>query len=448
VRKSITVFLVGSFGAVLALTHAVSAARGREATRRSGATAIAAAPDEAQIRDLDIAFFTKRANEDPWGAADRARLGALYLQRARETGNFNDYRRAESLAVNALRLREAHNDETFTILASARLAQHDFTGALAAARALVVRNPDEPQDQALLGEVLLELGHYAEADSIFRSLESRTDRLSVVSRLMRWYELTGRISQAKQVARYALRRATEEGTTTREQLAWFHLRLGELELKSGEAERAESLFVAGLGAFPRDYRLLGALSRAAAMRGDWQSAIDAGNRAIAIQLDPATLGVLSDAYAALGDSAQSRSYQRAMRASALTQPGTIHRAWGLFLLDHGMEARDVLTRSRRELRTRRDVYGYDLVAWALHSLGRDREASVLMDSALAQGTEDAQLWYHAAVIRGDMGDQPRATALLDRARSLNPRYRGVHGGCRAGYPAGERHVATAPDGAR
>ncbi len=439
VRKSTVGFLLGSLGAVLAVTHALRAARGREATRRSIAAAIAAAPDEAQIRDLDIVFFAKRANEDPWSAADRARLGALYLQRARETGNFNDYRRAESLAVSGLRLREAHNDETFTILASARLAQHDFTGALAAARALVVRNPDEPRDLALLGEVLLELGRYAEADSIFRSLETRTDRLSVISRLMRWYELTGRISEAKQVASYALRRATREGTT-REQLAWFHLRLGELELKSGEVERAESLFVAGLGAFPRDYRLLGALSRAAAMRGDWPSAIDAGNRAIAIQLDPATLGVLSDAYAALGDSAQSRSYQRAMRASALTQPGAIHRAWGLFLLDHGMEARDVLVRARRELRTRRDVYGYDLAAWALHSLGRDREASVLMDSALAQGTEDAQLWYHAGMIRRARGDQPGATALLDRARALNPRYRG--------FQAGYLREATALVGAR
>jgi tetratricopeptide (TPR) repeat protein len=443
VRKSTTVFLLGSLGAVLALTYVLSAARSRAATRRSTAEASAAAPDEAQIRDLDIAFFAKRADEDPWSAADRARLGALFLQRARETGNFSDYRRAESLAVNGLRLREAHNDETFTILASARLAQHDFIGALAAARALVTRNPDEPHDRALLGEVLLELGRYAQADSIFQSLESRTDRLSVASRLMRWYELTGHIAKAKQIARYSLRRAIEEGTT-REQLAWFHLRLGELELKSGEVERAESLFVAGLQVFPRDYRLLGALSRAAAMRGDWQAAIDAGNRAIAIQLDPATLGVLSDAYAALGDSAQSRSYQRAMRASALTQPGTIHRAWGLFLLDHGLEARDVLVRARRELRTRRDVYGYDLAAWALHSLGRDREASVLMDSALAQGTEDAQLWYHAAVIQRARGDLLRATALLDRARSLNPRYRGFQAGDRAG----ERHVVTALEGSR
>jgi lipopolysaccharide biosynthesis regulator YciM len=425
VRKSIGVFLLGSFAAVIALTHALSAARGREVTQRRVATSAAAVkPDEAQVRDLDIAFFARRASEDPWSAADRARLGALYLQRARETGNFNDYRRAESLAVKALRLREAHNDETFTILASARLAQHDFTGALAAARTLVARNPDEPRDQALLGEVLLELGRYAQADTIFRSLESQTDRLSVASRLMRWYELTGRMAQTKQIARYSLRRAADAGATTREQLAWFHLRLGELELKSGEVERAESLFVAGLAAFPRDYRLLGALSRAAAMRDDWTAAIDAGNRAIAIQLDPATLGVLADAYDALGDTAQSRSYQRAMRASALTQPGTIHRAWGLFLLDHGLEARDVLVRARRELRTRRDVYGYDLTAWALHALRRDHEASALMDSALAQATDDAQLWYHAAVIARANGDDARATQLLDRARALNPRYRG------------------------
>ena len=93
--------------------------------------------------------------------------------------------------------------------------------------------------------------------------------------------------------------------------------------------------------------------------------------AIAIQLDPATLGTISEAYGAMGDTAQAAQYARAMTASALKQPGPIHRAWGLFLLDHGTksDANRVLAKTRVEIRTRRDVYGYDLLAWALHKQG-------------------------------------------------------------------------------
>ena len=44
-----------------------------------------------------------------------------------------------------------------------------------------------------------------------------------------------------------------------------------------------------------------------------------------------------------------------------------------------------------ELETRRDIYGYDLLAWALHGSGRDAEARAPMAQALALGTRDAML---------------------------------------------------------
>ena len=443
VRRQVIRFALGV--AVLGLASiAVLTARGSERppVTATAATSADSLADEARIRDLDIALYERRTLEDTRSAADRSRLAALYLQRSRETGSFSDVQRAESVAVSSLRLREAHNDETYSVLASARLAMHDFTGALEAAEQLVRRDPYESRHRALLGEVLLELGRYDDAATVFRALEGETSRLSVAPRLARWYELTGRLGQARNVMRYALRLARDDGSLTREQDAWFHLRLGELELKSGAVERAESLFVAGLRRAPEDYRLLGALARAAAMRRDWTAAIDAGERAIAANLDPATLGVLSDAWAALGDWGQSASYAGAMRLSALTQPGPIHRAWGLFLLDHGEQATEVLSRARRELATRRDVYGYDLVAWSLHTLGRDREAWPLMQRALAQGTEDAMLWYHASRVAEATGDAGAARALAQRAAAVNPRFHPT-GAIAEGSPESTVH---APEG--
>jgi hypothetical protein len=131
---------------------------------------------------------------------------------------------------------------------------------------------------------------------------------------------------------------------------------------------------------------------------------------------------MSDAYAALGDTAQARSFADAMAVSALSQPGSIHRAWGLFLLDHDRDVPRVLREARAEIRGRRDVYGYDLLAWALYKSRRIDEARKASTLALGQGTEDAILLYHAAMIAVAAGDSIGARSLLSRTLTLNPMF--------------------------
>jgi hypothetical protein len=111
-----------------------------------------------------------------------------------------------------------------------------------------------------------------------------------------------------------------------------------------------------------------------------------------------------------------------MAVSALSQPGAIHRAWGLFLLDHDRDVPRVLREAQREIRTRRDVYGYDLLAWALYKSHRISDARRASDAALAQGTEDATLLYHAGMIAAAERDAVRARQLLERALALNPAF--------------------------
>jgi len=53
---------------------------------------------------------------------------------------------------------------------------------------------------------------------------------------------------------------------------------------------------------------------------------------------------------------------------------------------------------QRDLATRRDVYGYDLLAWALFKSGRVTEARAAMAQALAWGTEDPELRARARAI--------------------------------------------------
>ena len=145
-----------------------------------------------------------------------------------------------------------------------------------------------------------------------------------------------------------------------------------------------------------------------------------GEAASAATLDPATLGTLSDAYAALGDTAKAEEYSRTLEVVVLNQPGAYHRAWSLFLLDHDRHVSHVASKIRAELRTRRDIYGYDLLAWSLHKQKRDADAAAAMSIALGQGTQDAMLFYHAGMIEMALGRIDSARAHLALALRINP----------------------------
>jgi tetratricopeptide (TPR) repeat protein len=387
--------------------------------------------------DRDIAFFTERAERDPESALDLSSLAARYLQRARETGSEQDNLRAEEAACRSLKLRRVNNGQTYAVLASSLLAQHRFPEALAAAHQLVAADSTALSALGLLGEVYLELGHYDSARVVFGPLRLHRD-LAIAPRLARWAELTGHLSQAGRILDQAIRRLPSHTHLRPEQVAWFHLRRGEVFLKQGRLRDAERAFHAGLRARPDDHRLLAAVARLELLRGRPQRAIEYADRSLATMLDPATLGVVADAYGTLGDSVRAEEYQRAMEVTVTGQSGPFHRAWGQFLLDHDQRVAEVLARAEEEIRSRRDVYGHDLLAWALYKQGRLTESAEAMGAALALGTEDASLSYHAGVIHRALGNATEARRHLEQALALNPYFHPTH-------PKAARRILAALD---
>ncbi|WP_310572054.1 tetratricopeptide repeat protein [Gemmatimonas sp.] len=358
------------------------------------------AATDADIRDRNIDFYAARAASDPASSSDRLAVAGLLFARSRTNGSVADLTRAEALARESVALRMQRNGQAFELLASVLMARHAFAEARAVALRADSLEPANPSHLALLGEIELELGDYAAAATHFGAIYYDRQQFTIGARLARWYEVTGRADMARLFLKNAITHVDERDDLPREQIAWFHYRLGELELRLGNFTAADSALQDGLRRNPDDVRVLGALSRLALARSDWSRAIEYGDRATGVQLDPTTLGAVSRAYAAQGDTAQATAYARAMSVSALKQPGVIHRAWGLFLLDHGTpsERAEVLARAERELRDRKDVYGHDLVAWALYRTGHGDEARRAMAMAVSQHTQDQMLVAHAAAI--------------------------------------------------
>jgi tetratricopeptide (TPR) repeat protein len=378
------------------------------------------------VRDADIAFYEARVVRDPYGALDRAALGALYLGRGKATGSETDYRRAERLARESFRTRRRRNDHAASVLTGALMAQHRFVEARNVLQEVMREDPTDPTVRATLGEIDLELGRYPEADRLFGSVALLRTTGSIGTRYARWLEINGHSGEARELLA-GLRDEMAGGFRIQpDQLAWFDLRLGDLAFRNGRLDLAAQTYRRGLATVPEDPRLLTALAQLRAAEGHWQEAIALGERSIAGLLDPATLGLLADSYEAIGDSGRSGEYARAMEVAVSRQPGAYHRGWALFLLDRHRRVDDMLARSMAELATRKDVYGYDVAAWALHQAGRDREARVLSDSALARGTRDGLLHFHAGVIALGLADSSHARSEFTRALDINAHFHPRH----------------------
>ena len=370
---------------------------GHRATERARTEAAEQSAREASVRAKDIAFFEARAAHDPYGAADRARLGGLLLSQARATGRFEDLIAAEGAARASLALRRGRNRTGALVLTNALMGQHRFRDALAEAQLLEAEDSTDLTVRSVTGEILLELGRYDEAARRFSGMGTASN-LAAQMRLARWREVTGDVDGAWRLLIDARLRSRLAFGLSREQRAWFELRVAEFALRYGQSHKASEALARGLSISPDDYRLTALAAKAALERHDWNTAADYAGRSLDMHFDPAALALLAQAERGRGHGSAARPAMDAMVLAIRAQPGAWHRAWSLALLDEGREVDAVLVQSQRELEERQDIYAWDLRAWALHRTGDNAGAREAMTRALATGTRDPQILTHAAAI--------------------------------------------------
>ncbi len=370
--------------------------------------------------EQDLSLYTSASKQDPFSATFPAHSARLYLQRAALSGDAADAKRAEELARASLAQRTSHNGTAFVTLVASLLEQHRFQEAAAVAKQLVAGQPDVDAYRALLGETQLEVGDYDAARASFASLKRPVAALNILAALARWEELQGREVDALRLLRTAREAGSRQGDIPKDEIAWLSMREGDMELRRGHRNAASEAYGRALAAAPWNYRVQAAMSRLSMARQRWTDAIAYGDASIATALDPGTLGLIADAYAARGDSARAAEYEQTLEVAVSAEPGAYHRAWSLYMLDHGRNIPDVLRRAEEELTTRRDIYGHDLVAWARYKAGRHADAAQAMAPALRLGTRDPLLLYHAGMIARAVGDAGGAAGYLGDALALDP----------------------------
>ena len=216
--------------------------------------------------------------------------------------------------------------------------------------------------------------------------------------------------------------ARAEGTAGTS-LAYYDYLKGFIAFQAGNLVTADRSYSAALADWPGSYLALEGLARVRAARGRTDEAIALYGRAIAIVPQPEYLAGLGDLYQLTGQprlAEQQYATVRAIAALQALQPKVYNRQLVLFDANHAEDPAGAVRLAETELTVRKDVYGWDADAWALLAAGRAGDADAAMQKALALGTNDALLLYHAGMSAHGVGDDGRARSLLERALALNP----------------------------
>jgi tetratricopeptide (TPR) repeat protein len=373
--------------------------------------------------DDAIMFMQEKIRANPEDAVSYTLLGELYLRQAREAGDISAYKRAEESLEDALALLPGYSPAGSS-LASVYYSTHDFSKALDLAEQVYESNAKNTQARIIVADSYLSMGDYEMAESIYTEIGADNPTPPVLARLANIAELRGDSNEALSLIRRAAGDTLRSGST-KENAAWYLLRVGDIYFNQGDIKMAGEFYEASLRVFNDYYLALAGMGKVYTAEGKYDKAIAYYHHAINIVPQPDFLAALGDLYIANGQPGQAElQYEVVDYIGRLASPNqqVYNRQLANFYSDHDMKLDQALELSLAELDSRKDVYGYDAAAWAYYKNSNYKDAQTMMDLALALGTRDARLYYHAGMIAFALHDNEKAGQYLDQAMTINPHF--------------------------
>jgi tetratricopeptide (TPR) repeat protein len=338
------------------------------------------------------------------------RLGWSFVAKARQSFDPGYYRLAEACALG-LEARHSHSPEGLLLRGHVLHNLHRFKQAEPLARELVAQR-GLPFDFGLLGDVLMEQGKLDEAVVAYQKMVDLRPDLHSYARgaHLRW--LKGNLAGAERLMRMAV---TAASPLDAESAAWVHTRLAGYQFQSGAVSDAERTCAQALD-FQKDYPpALLLRGRLLLSQGKPAEAVGALQRAAELNPLPEFQWTLAEALRADGRADEAAAVEGQLRQkAAATDP----RTYSLFLATRGDSVEAALRLAEDELNNRADVFTHDALAWALAASGKLDQANQQMSLGLAEGTKDARLCFHAAIIAHKLGQDEQARQWAQKANGF------------------------------
>jgi tetratricopeptide (TPR) repeat protein len=370
--------------------------------------------------DQSIAAYEKLLHQSPNDAKVQAYLASAFIRKLRETTDFAYLNRASTLVDKILAV-DPQSYDGIRLSAEIETHRHNFPKAAQLATVLTDRNPSDSGAFGLLGDCLMELGRYADANDAYQRMLTLSPNLASYNRIAYQRLVTGKTDEALAW----MSTAVKAGSPIPENLPWCLVEFGDMLFKTGHTTDAHAAYQMAVKQLPGYHRALAALGREYAAAGEFRKAVDNFKQAQAVIPLPDYAAALEMLYTKLGDRAAAE--QQRQLIDVIDKLGKVNgekgnRALAIVYADENRNLARGVELARAELETRKDVYTQDALSWVLYRAGKQQEAEVFSASALEFHTPEPMFLYHAGIIAIAGGDAERGRELLRQALALNPAF--------------------------
>ena len=372
-----------------------------------------------ETADAEINEVLKIIQKAPDSPTGYVGLAALYIKRARTSGDFSLNSKAATAVAKALQIAP-EDVPARKLKVSLDLTFHRFAEALNAGKALQQEFPNDAFVYGVLTDANAELGNYKEAVEAAQKMVDLKPNSNSYARVAHLRSLYGDMQGAVEMFKTAARTADPQD---KEAQSWCLVQLGDELWKNGKYAESEKVFDEALETFPQFHLALAGKGRARAAQNDFEMAIkflsDANDRVPNVE----TAILLGDIHTKQGNADKAKQFYDLVEViEQKIGVNNDQKRLALLWADQNMKLDEALAITRREYEIRKDIFTADALAWTLYKKGQLTDAKTAISAALNPKANDARIYYHAGMIEKDLGNRAEAKKMIEMALKFNPMF--------------------------
>ncbi len=365
-------------------------------------------PVDTTIVALQHSLDTRAPIADVW-----VLLGRAWVKKAREASDPGFYLNAKACADLALDVAP-ENRAAIDLVGVVLLNQHRFDDARDLAEQILRKSPEDLMALGTLSDAYLETGRYTESTRAAQKMVDVKPNLPSYIRASYLEWLHGDTGAALESARAAVDSGKDPKDP--EPRCWALVQAAMIFWHQGDLPGADAGFQGALKECPDYPPSLVGRGRVALAKGEPARAVDLLANAYKQSPLVETAWLLGDARQGAGDAkGAEEAYALAVKTGRTSDLRTV----ALFFATKDREHDEAVRLAQEERKNRDDIYTEDALAWALYRAGKIPEARAASEKAIALGTPDARLLYHAGAIKLAAGDKVAGLKLVQEALALN-----------------------------
>lgn len=422
---TIIIFCLAVIGIIIKYNYKKSADEKKDYALLPRKGALANSAEWKQTKHSSDSLLTL-IKENPTDSKSQLRLAALYIQEARVTGDYAYYDVAAMKYINDVLNLDSLNFNGLVFKSLIYMSQHHFADGLDIAHKAQQVNPYNGYVYGLLVDGNVEMGNYDTAVAYADKMVSVRPDLTSYSRVSYLREIFGDYAGAIK----AMQMAVDAGGPGDEHTEWSRYQLANLYQKTGDYNKADSLYQVSLVFRPNYAYAIAGLAQIAMANKNYAKAINYYIKADSLVDDYSIKEELVDAYQQSGQQANADQVSKEVinELNANSQAAMTNQNLGHYAdrelayaylktkdddkaLEHAMMEYD---------RRPNNIDVNETVAWCYYNKGDYAKAVPYINVALRTHSKNPVLLSRAALIYYKSGNMQSAKTTIDQTSLNNP----------------------------